>query len=325
MASGMEAMVRHSIIGLLAALLLAPGHASAAALQDQNGAGQLAAIQAVDRRVQTIGHRLAVANLGWCARTEWRHGMVLLELSDTSRNLRAEAVRLFGRDRGIGIMALAADGPAERAGLRGNDVILGFEGRTLPTGATRADREARFAALAAAFEDGNAAIDVLRGGARLTFEVRGERGCMTIFQGVSRRSRNANADGVTVNVNAGLIDYAQGDDELASVMAHEFAHNVLRHRDRLNASGRRVRSVRETEIEADRLGIYLMARAGYDPQAAVRFWSRFGPHPLNFLRSGDHPGWRDRIRSMEGEIARVRAARAAGRQAEPDFVTLPLL
>jgi len=318
-------MVRHSIIGLLALLLLAPGHAFATALQDQLGRqDQLGPIRALDRRVATIGHRLAVANLDWCARTEWRHGMVLLELSDTNRSLRAEAVRLFGRDRGIGIMALAAGGPAERAGLHGNDVILGLEGRTLPDGTTRADREARLAAFAAAFEDGHAAIEVLRGGARLNVQLQGERGCMTIFQGVSRRSRNANADGVTVNINAGLIDYAQGEDELASVMAHEFAHNVLRHRDRLNAAGRRTSSVRETEIEADRLGVYLMARAGYDPQAAVRFWARFGPHPLNFLRSGDHPGWRDRIRSMEGEIARIRAAQAAGRQVEPGFVTLPL-
>ena len=45
-------------------------------------AATLSAIRAMDRRVATIGHRLAVANLSWCARTEWRHGLVLLELSD---------------------------------------------------------------------------------------------------------------------------------------------------------------------------------------------------------------------------------------------------
>lgn len=293
----------------------------------------LDAIRTVDRRVATIGHRLAVANLAWCARTEWRHGLVLLQLSDISGSLRGEALRAFGREQGLGIMALAANGPAERAGLRPNDIITGFDGHLLPASApTEAQNQGWFAALTAAFDDGEAQVDVLRGGARMSVTVHGERGCATVFQGVPRQSRNANADGVTVNVNVGLIDYARDDDELAAVMAHEFAHNVLRHRDRLNAAhvsrgvlgvGRGVGSIRETEIEADRLSVYLMDRAGYDPEAAVRFWSRYGPHPLNFLRSRDHPGWRERVSLMQAEIAKIHAARAAGRLPAPDFVTLP--
>jgi beta-barrel assembly-enhancing protease len=88
--------------------------------------------------------------------------------------------------------------------------------------------------------------------------------------------------------------------------------------------GRGVSSIRQTEIEADRLGIYLMERASYDPAAAVRFWTRYGPHPLNFLRSRDHPGWRERVALMQAEIAKIRAARAAGRAPVPDFVALPV-
>jgi len=327
-------MSRH-YFSLLAALLITAGPAAARFAPGPGAVTALDSIRAVDRRVATIGHRLAVANVAWCARTEWRHGLVLLELSEIAGNLRADALRAFGRERGLGIMAIAADGPAERAGLRANDVITGFDGRALPPpgGTSQAGRAAPFAAMAAAFEDGSAQVEVIRGGARLIVEVRGERGCLTVFQGAPRRSRNANADGITVNVNAGLIDYVQDDAELAAVMAHEFAHNVLRHRERLNEAGvsrgvlgvgRETRPIRITEIEADRLGVWLMARAGYDPQAAVRFWARFGPHPLNFLRSRDHPGWRDRIRAIEGEIVRISTARAAGRQAEPDFVTLPL-
>jgi membrane-associated protease RseP (regulator of RpoE activity) len=307
-------------VGLFLALFLLSGQSLAWSAPPRTTAS-LAAIRAVDRRVATIGHRLAVANLVWCGRTEWRHGLVLLQLSGIAGGLRGEVLGAFGAVQGLGIMALAANGPAERAGLRPNDIITGFDGHPLP--AVQASNQSWFAALGAAFEDGEAQVDILRGGIRMALDVRGERGCATVFQGAPRQSRDANADGVTVNVNVGLIDYVQDDDELAAVMAHEFAHNVLRHRDRLTATGRSSSAVRQTEIEADRFSVYLMERAGYDPEAAVRFWTRYGPHPLNFLRSRDHPGWRERLTIMQAEIARIREARAAGHAPVPEFVNLP--
>lgn len=318
-------LIRRPLAGIVLALALAAGQAGAQAAAGRGGEAMLAAMRAVDARVATIGHRLATTNVALCARQEWRHGFVLLDLGQVSAQVRAAAAALFGRQSGLGIMALAAAGPAERAGLRAGDVLLSLG---------EADTNAAIlAALPAAFADGEAELAIQRGPARLTVVVRAERGCRSDFQVVARNSRNARADGTTVAVNRGLVDYAEDDAELASVLAHEFAHNVLRHRVRLygdpenrNGPARRPRTseIRETEIEADRLSVYLMEAAGYDPQAAVRFWTRFGPHPLNFLRSGDHPGWESRVAAMDSEIVRIRQARAAGRAPAPDFVRLPM-
>jgi predicted Zn-dependent protease len=184
-----------------------------------------------------------------------------------------------------------------------------------------------------AFADGRAALEVRRGGERLTIIVEAEQGCLSRFQVVPGRSLNARADGRYVQVTTRIAEYVADDGELAAILAHEFAHNVLGHRVRLDQAGvsrgflgnfgGNARRIRETEIEADRLSVYLMERAGYDPAAAARFWSRFGRRGLNFLGSPTHPNWRARILSFETEIAAIRRARAAGQTPVPGFVRLP--
>jgi predicted Zn-dependent protease len=54
---------------------------------------------------------------------------------------------------------------------------------------------------------------------------------------------------------------------------------------------------RSHEAEADRIGLILMARAGYDPRAALAFWDRMeaqkrGGAPAEFLST--HPNYETR-------------------------------
>ncbi|MBF0307365.1 MAG: M48 family metallopeptidase, partial [Alphaproteobacteria bacterium] len=52
---------------------------------------------------------------------------------------------------------------------------------------------------------------------------------------------------------------------------------------------------RNQELEADRLGLTIMARAGFDPRAAVALWrdmERSGGHPPAFLSTHPDPGQR---------------------------------
>ena len=43
-------------------------------------------------------------------------------------------------------------------------------------------------------------------------------------------------------------------------------------------SYRNARAIRQTEAEADRLSVYLLARAGYAPGKAMDYWRRFQRH-----------------------------------------------
>ena len=59
---------------------------------------------------------------------------------------------------------------------------------------------------------------------------------------------------------------------------------------------------RAQESEADHIGLVYMARAGYDPHAAVAFWNRMKragtKQPPELL--SDHPSHAHRVRQIEG-------------------------
>src|SRR5579863_4868564 len=106
-----------------------------------------------------------------------------------------------------------------------------------------------------------------------------------------------------VYINEGLIDFIQSDDELASVIGHETGHIERRHvlsmyskAEILNIlfglasifspiiyefgglaeAGLMAKVSREDEIQADRYGLQLMSRAGYDPESMVTMMAHLG-------------------------------------------------
>ncbi|MBV6501919.1 MAG: Beta-barrel assembly-enhancing protease [Prosthecobacter sp.] len=146
--------------------------------------------------------------------------------------------------------------------------------------------------------------------------------------------------GGTIGVYTGLLDKLEGDDLLAAVMGHEVAHAMLRHpTEKLGGSyvGARIGEMissplavvlspeqkklmhyknlfrtmsitdlldrpinQKRELEADAEGMRLMARAGYDPKAAIALWGvmsdlerRYGRGVASFLSS--HPGGTRRL------------------------------
>ncbi len=85
------------------------------------------------------------------------------------------------------------------------------------------------------------------------------------------------ASGQIVVSTAFIIGPTFTDDELATLVAHEMAHIVRQH-GREKASilnlGLFTAHNRSLELEADQLGLEIMARAGYNPDAAISFWEK---------------------------------------------------
>jgi predicted Zn-dependent protease len=157
-------------------------------------------------------------------------------------------------------------------------------------------------------------------------------------------SQEANAfclPGGQVAVYTGILPITQDEAGLAVVLGHEISHAIAHHgaerisqslliqtglaatqialANRDPATMRQVTSLlgagaavgvmlpwsRAQESEADHLGLIFMAKAGYDPHAAVAFWQRMtqaakGRRPPEFL--SDHPSDETRVRQIEAWI-----------------------
>lgn len=139
-----------------------------------------------------------------------------------------------------------------------------------------------------------------------------------------------------IGIYEGMFQIASNEARLAAVIGHEIAHNMENHAsERVNTQaatsaglqiavaaagiagidpqtaaallgagaqyGLTMPYSRNQELEADRLGLFIMARAGYDPREAVALWrsmAQRGDQPPAFLST--HPVPTQRIDQLQG-------------------------
>jgi hypothetical protein len=304
-------MIRRGLTVAAALLIAAPALAAPTTLRDQ-----LDRLQALDTRVQSVGWRLARANAPYCRQVAPGIGLALFDAAGFSDPAAVRAA--LGLPGDISVEAIADGSPAERAGLRARlplGMVAGEKVSDLP--AVPPSDYARLVGLhdrvdAALLATGHATFNDAAGH---SFVITGEPACTTRFELTTNGSKAA-ADGSRVVIGHKLVaafppDPLRGDELLAAALAHELAHNLLGHRARLDASGRSWGKVRATEREADRLSVWLLANAGYDPQGAVRFFERWGPKfDLGIFATPDHDGWKTRVGTLSAEIVAMQAAQA---------------
>lgn len=311
---------------LPALLALATPVVPAAQAQTAGVTDVLAALRAEDLRVAAIAERLTLANRALCRDLAPRTGLQIHDLSQYAVAARGEARRFFGFAAPIAVEGVVAGSAAERAGIRAGDSIVRANGEVLepgPMDTGKAESTDRLIAadrrLRERAASGELRLDLLRQGQPLTIAFKPDTGCASRFEVVVKDSYDAQADGTTVQVTTKMVEAIDSDDELAFVIAHELAHNILRHRVRLDqagiqrglfeAIGRPVGYIRRSEIEADILGSALMANAGYDPAAPARFWRWFGKAHFNsILLARTHPRWTLRAKLLDREAAAFAAS-----------------
>ena len=273
------------------------------------------ALRHQDERLQTIAWRLQTANVALCPTISPLTGMSLEALSLYPKDLRATAKAQLGLGDRVAVAAVARGSAAHSAGLVVGDAILVIGAAETPKIDTEASGYADVARVEAQLEGalraGATVLRIQQQGATRIIRLRGVNGCASIVQIIPGRRLNAQADGRYVQINAAIFDLAHTDDELAAIVAHELAHNILQHRAKRTAS-------KQAEYEADWLSVWLVARSGYDVDVVVPFWTRLEQRTnLGIFADGSHPAPGRRLAALARAVAVVKAQRASGQDLVP--------
>lgn len=156
---------------------------------------------------------------------------------------------------------------------------------------------------------------------------------------------NAFADGENIIFTKPMMDLTKTDSELALIVGHEIAHNSRKHIESKQgnaligmvlgtalsvATGVNVMGLgsdlggmafsQSFEAEADYVGLYHVARAGYEIDEAPYLWRRMAAaNPASIDMVGaSHPSNSHRFVALEATVKEIKAKQAAGQALIPE-------
>ncbi len=248
---------------------------------------------------------------------------------------------------------------AERLGIQVGDEWVGLDGSPVPTGKNRFEQlEAKVDAFKL---DGRTTISLTfrRGERLIELDLAPDKICDYPIQVQFEKGRgsmvNAFADGKRIVITSGMLRFAN-DPELAVILGHELAHNIMHHIDKkkqnatagaitgglldillalggLNTGGAFSQQgakigaqsySQDFETEAEYVGLYTLALAGYDLDAAPYLWRKMAAlAPSSIAYGGTHPTTPERFLRMEKTVEEIQAKQSRGLQLLPEIAPEP--
>ena len=282
--------------------------------------------------------------------TRYLAGFQYMSLLDFAPEFRKLAIKRYQLGDPWQAFFVNKDSPAEQAGLKPGDVFVSADGQNFPSGKDTRKKWRKI--YHSAVEDGEVDLVISRDGRLMTLHIKPVKTCNYYALLKQDDSVNAFADGEKIHITTGMMRFAETDQELALVIAHELAHNALRHIDKQkqNRLGGAVADgvlsglacafggicglqtgmadaaarafSQGFEAEADYVGLYMMARAGMEIEGAANFWRRMAvEHPASIESShtATHPSTPERFVALEKTIEEIKMKQAQGLDLMPDL------
>ena len=296
--------------------------------------------------VKSIGYRINSSNADICNKTDFNSGITYAN----ENVIGLKIVKYFPSKLNLGskvsIIDIVENSPADKAGLSVGDIILEVYDYKFPEGKNALKK------ISKNFNDFEEKevkkIKIDRNGEILTFDINQKKICNYPVIFTQDKIVNAYADGKSIIMTQGMVDYVKDDNEIALVIAHELAHNDRGHLDAVKKNtlimgsigfildlmtiyysggtaggdaqntemwakiGRQAYSV-EFEKDADYGGVYYAYRAGYDISNVKNFWERIGSeNPKQIAISSTHPATAERYLQIEKTVEEINKKKIDG-------------
>jgi Zn-dependent protease with chaperone function len=252
------------------------------------------------QRIFDVGWRLASANAPLCGSDALPMvGVGLITKDVIKAEMRPSWEKVTGVSDAVQIQYVMRGSPADQAGLLAGDKILAVDAIAVEAG--KIGLEKLLGRLKDA-GDKEQTLQFRRGDEVRQASLKAALSCSYPLALSNNNLVNAYADGKKVVVFAGLTRFAATDDELALVIGHEMAHNTQSHitksmgnrfagallgatlqvllgmpgATQVGADAGQIAFSQDFEREADYVGVYHAARAGYDVRGAADLWRRMG-------------------------------------------------
>ena len=263
-----------------------------------------------------------------------------------------QAARDLGYSDTAVVTDVVAGSAAARAGIKEGDRLLSYNDTAIPQGveavpafvkAANSLRESRSTVVEATLHRDEATLNLV---------IPMDSVCAFTAEVYSSTELNALADGKTVYVSSAMLRFAASDDELSTVVAHEIAHNAMRHMEAkrrnaglasllgaalnvasatqgVNTYGRYTNQFaalgaqkfsQSFENEADYVGMYILALAGRPLENVRMFWRRMAqenPGSIKFATS--HPTTAERYVRLEAAAKEIESKKANGEVLRPEM------
>lgn len=279
------------------------------------------------RRLYTVADTVALAGVPLCEGRVKPHTGMRTWSRDSMGPQAPQSAGQPRPDHGVTVFTIAKYGPAERAGLRPGDKITSVNGESIPAmaGAMSIYAGKIEAALA---HRGPILLGYTRSGERQVARIEPAKACDYRVVFSNSPMINAATDGQSVTVMRGLVNFLARDEELALVVGHELGHNVLGHFQRGRALGHQAgpftagaqASMRAFEREADYIGLYFVALAGYDLDTAIQSSQKMASQgPMGDRGSATHPSQAERYAILQTALREIRGKLAQGQALKPNL------
>ena len=297
-------------------------------------------------RLSDVSYLLLTKAESMCGnKTKYSFGMSIVNNLFWGEDFKEAATSTYGLSDMLKIKHIAPNSPAAKAGITDGDIPVAINDWPVPAGKDAVKNT--FEKMREMTKDGKPlSISLLRGTERISLQVAPEKQCDYPVNLDPQDIINAFADGKQIVVTKGMMRFAKDDIELSLVVAHELAHNTMKHMDSkitnsaigsifdlvaaaygINTQGAfgnlgASAYSQDFEAEADYVGLYIMAVAGLPIDDAPKFWRRMAaehPGAIKTNHAATHPATTERFLALDATSKEILAKKTNGNSLVPEL------